>query len=817
MASLTETELARIISLPSKIGQYLGEQVYGDPYVVYPWVEYMEQRIIEAVMDSTHERYIMIAAPPQTGKSTYVANLLPFWLTGMFPRKQVMYIGYSDDFATIRGKEVQDLHNDYGYLFGSAVDKRFQAGSDWRMKGARGGMLSVGVGGGITGRPGHFIVIDDLIKKGEEAASQSTLAKHVDEWDRTISTRLQPGGTVILMATRWAEGDLQGVLKERMATPGYDGPQWEMLEFPAFAEPPEDVELTEDELASWHDIIGREFGEVLDCRFSRIEGRRPEEFFELKRSATDKYAWAAMYQQHPSVREGGMFPKTAWVTRPMAQWPSMVEMVRVWDLAVTEGAGDFTVGTKVGKGSDGDFYIMNVQRFRRAAGEVEQAVVLWAELDGYQTRIMIEEEKGGCLVGDTEVRLWRNKSTKIKLSDLYRRFHGLDTRYAWDLSIPTQLGRADDGVVRLGDLKDVVFTGVKDCWKVTAEGGREIIGSAEHPVLTETGAWVGLADLLPGDRVAVRGQQGRGLPRQPKLYDTKVYGMSHHPYYHRAKSIGREGNGYYVVEHRLMAEATINGLDYAEYRLAVRRGDLEGLTFLDPARFDVHHVNHDHYDNRQENLEVVERSAHRRGHTDPNARMFRIEYVQVTSLTHVGERETYDVVMADDPHNFIANDFVVHNSGRTVVEFFKRLLPNRRVDAAKAEGDKVSRATPYSAQQNQGRVVLPPPDEVEWSVRDFVEEHGKLMPDGRGPRNDDQIDTGAYAVASLIDAGTVDIWTPAQGLGGLSPERQMALLEARPVVSGTRFASPPAGELVGVRPGLEDDEPAVAWPWMQPA
>lgn len=547
--ALTQTELASIISLPSKIGQYLGEAVYGDPYIVYPWVEYMEERIIEAVMDITHERYIMIAAPPQTGKSTFVANLLPFWLTGMFPRKQVMYIGYSDDFATIRGKEVQDLHNDYGYLFDSHIDKRFQAGSDWRLKGARGGMLSVGVGGGITGRPGHFIVIDDLIKKGEEAASQATLAKHVDEWDRTISTRLQPGGTVILMATRWAEGDLQGVLKERMAQPGYDGPQWEMLEFPAFAEPPEDVELTEQELESWTDIIGREYGEVLDCRFSRIEGREPDEFFKLKRSATDKYAWAAMYQQHPSVREGGMFPKTSWVYRSKAEWPAMVETVRVWDLAVTEGAGDFTVGTKIGKGTDGLFYIMDVKRFRLAAGDVAQAVKLAAEQDGYLTRIMIEEEKGG--------------------------------------------------------------------------------------------------------------------------------------------------------------------------------------------------------------------------------------------------------------------------SGKTVTAAFQRLLPHRRVDPAKAEGDKVSRATPYSAEQNQEHVILPLREEVEWSVRDFVDEHGKLMPDGRGPRNDDQIDTAAYGIASLLDAGGVDIWTPAQGALSLSPEHQMALLEAKPVISGPRFASAPPGEVSAADAiaalGLEDDEPSLAW------
>ena len=76
-------------------------------------------------------------------------------------------------------------------------------------------MLSVGVGGLITGRPGHLIVIDDLIKNSVEAASAATKKMHLSEWDNTISTRLQPGGTVIIIATRWAEDDLSGAVQAR--------------------------------------------------------------------------------------------------------------------------------------------------------------------------------------------------------------------------------------------------------------------------------------------------------------------------------------------------------------------------------------------------------------------------------------------------------------------------------------------------------------------------------------------------------------------------------------------------------------------------
>lgn len=835
--SLTEQERLRVISLPSKLGEHLAKDIWGEPYVPFPFVQHMEQRIIEAVLDTTHERYIAVSTCPQVGKSSYVGLLLPFWLTGMFPAQQVMYLSYSDDFSAARGKDVRAMHQRWGReLFGTAIDPDFSAGTDWRIKGFRGGMLSAGVGGQITGRPGHCfpgdtlvatprgderidllaqsggsvwgydhlaeriverpiragrrvwsddlveitfasgrklrctrdhpiwvdgigylgaglvevgakvstvgqptmhdvritcddaglrvrqegtteapghlllqsvspdgaappdelevpglrpastegtqvllghvqaarrgttaeqqadllsavwdhvrppqhqndvlregmrgrralspdeggrqpslqdgnlllevvpgdarshhragrglcglwpvrawanrhgdsphqrgphgqpgdeprrpmsapppqspqicrdavsmvaavrgsgepvydleveetgnffaegvlvhncIIIDDLIKNAEEARSKATKSLHVAEWDGTISRRLQPGGTVILIATRWDEGDLQGVLKARMAEPGYDGPRWEFIEYPAFAEMPEDLELTEAERDEWRDVLGRKEGEVLDCRFSRIEGRDPADFFNLAKAGMDRYAWSALYQQHPSVTEGGMFPKDAWVYEAQETWPDMVEVVRVWDLAVTEDAGDFTVGTKVGRGSDGRFYIMDVQRFRKAAGGVQDAVELQAHLDGFATRIMIEEEKGA--------------------------------------------------------------------------------------------------------------------------------------------------------------------------------------------------------------------------------------------------------------------------AGKTVIEFYKRLLPMRRVDPAKAEGDKVSRATPYSAQQNRHQVVLPLRAEASWSVADFVDEHAKLMPDGRGPRNDDQIDTAAYGVASLIDAAAADIWMPSQGGLQVSAEAQMRRLLASPV------------------------------------
>ncbi len=242
----------------------------------------------------------------------------------------------------------------------------------------------------------NCILIDDLIKNDVEARSESAKKGHLAEWDGTIATRLQPGGTVIVIATRWAEDDLSGALIARMQEPGYAGPQWEVISFPAFAEPSEEMEgeLTPEELVTWRDIIGREFGEVLDCRFSRIPGRAPDDYFNIVKASRDPMKFASLYQQRPFSAEGSMFKRENWRYYNVDERPEMEQVVRVWDLAGTEAGGDWTAGTKMGR-ANGKMWILDVQRFRHASGTVLNKVIETAGVDGYGCAILVEEEKGG--------------------------------------------------------------------------------------------------------------------------------------------------------------------------------------------------------------------------------------------------------------------------------------------------------------------------------------------------------------------------------------------------------------------------------------
>jgi len=117
-------------------------------------------------------------------------------------------------------------------------------------------------------------------------------------------------------------------------------------------------------------------------------------------------------------------------------------------------------------------------------------------------------------------------------------------------------------------------------------------------------------------------------------------------------------------------------------------------------------------------------------------------------------------------------------TGKSVVEAYRRLLVGYTVESAKAEGDKESRATPYSAEQHKRRMFLPQPGSVSWDVRKFIDEHKRMMGDGRRPKHDDQIDTAAYAMLELLGAGVVEMWVPNSG-NWMSPATQMDILTKR--------------------------------------
>lgn len=279
---------------------------------------------------------------------------------------------------------------------------------------------------------------------------------------------------------------------------------------------------------------------------------------------------------------------------------------------------------------------------------------------------------GSCLVGDTMIHTNRgHKGIEMTIEHLYKRYsdHTKTPGHPWDYSIPTYVCREVDGVVRLGLLQEVWASGVKEVFEVTTDGGKKIQASAEHPFMTQDRGWVLLKDLDVGDSVRVN--TGRkvhlGGPSRSGPYRS-IETRFHPNQAKRGAPKDRLNPRFSVLQHRLVMEAALNEVPYEEFVRALRRDPMRSKEFYYlPPGVDVHHIDRDGLNNDPSNLEVLIRSTHTRQHLEEEPErkkdvLWQIGSETIISIVSQGEKPTFDLSVADDPHNFLANDFVVHNS-----------------------------------------------------------------------------------------------------------------------------------------------------------
>lgn len=388
----SELELAEIIALPSRIGMAYGERIWPGGWQPYPFLLDAEREIVAACADESKEDWFILNAPNQIGKTAYAALLL-FWFIGMFPDKQVIFISYSDAYSHEVGRLVRDLFKLYGQeLFGLTVDRDNDSQGDWSLAGhPGGGLLSVGIGGLITGRQGHLVWIDDVLRNMQEAASAPTKEAHWKEWKGTIWGRRQPGCTYVVSATRLADDDLTGRLEKEQLEGG--GIPWKRLVYPGICVLPDDYDGDPDDYV---DRLGRRVGEPLQTRFSRPTDTVDDNWWVTARKQLNSdIIFDCMIQQNPVNSESGMFPEDRWVKLPRADWPEMWMSVRAWDIASTKGSGDYTCGTRVFRSYDGRYFIDRPYHEQVGPTAGIAAVVSHAHSDGAHVPVLIERGKSG--------------------------------------------------------------------------------------------------------------------------------------------------------------------------------------------------------------------------------------------------------------------------------------------------------------------------------------------------------------------------------------------------------------------------------------
>jgi len=335
--------------------------------IITPWWtwDWPYLRLIQAQLDQVtagRVRKLMLFMPPRHGKSELTTVRYPVWRLERDPAMRVIVGAYNQTLADKFSRKSRRIA-----LQRFSLSQERTAVEDWETT-RGGGLRAVGVGGGITGQGGDLIIIDDPVKSREEANSPAYRERVWDWYTQDLYTRLEPGGSMILIMTRWHEDDLAGRILA-----SEDGPNWEILSLPALAEP--------------GDPLGRALGESLCPK------RFTAEDLAKIRTVLGTWAFTALYQQRPLPAEGGMF-KLAWFEIIHAAPVSAVARVRFWDKAGSAGRNDYTAGVRIAKTREGIYIIEDVVRGQWSALEREKIIRQTAELDGRSVPVWIEQEQG---------------------------------------------------------------------------------------------------------------------------------------------------------------------------------------------------------------------------------------------------------------------------------------------------------------------------------------------------------------------------------------------------------------------------------------
>jgi predicted phage terminase large subunit-like protein len=333
---------------------------------------------------------LIVAAPPQHGKSELASVRLPAYWLGRRPDDPIILTSYAASLAESKSRQARQVVEspEFADLFPGIVTRRDSRAVDhWELDGRRGGMLAAGVGGPITGHGGLLGIIDDPFENWEQSQSQ-TIREKVWEWYRTtFRTRIREGGSIVVIATRWHEDDLAGrLLREQRG-------EWRVLRLPALAETQQERDDANRRLGlplGAADPLGRAPGEPLcPTRFSRPA-------LEQLRRDVGSQAWASQYQGCPRAPEGNFF-KRHWLPIVDAP-PAQASYCRGWDKASTEGAGDYTAGVLLARTPEGVYYVVDVVRGQWLPGKRNAVMRQAAELDrqryGEGVRIVVEQEGG---------------------------------------------------------------------------------------------------------------------------------------------------------------------------------------------------------------------------------------------------------------------------------------------------------------------------------------------------------------------------------------------------------------------------------------
>ena len=325
---------------------------------------------------------LIINMPPRHSKSEFASYLMPAWFLGRNPKLKIIQATHNTELAVRFGRKVRDLIDDpeYKTIFpGTNLKEDNKGAGKWGTdKGAE--YFAAGVGAAITGRGADLLVIDD--PHSEQDALSETAFDHAYEWYTSgPRQRLQPGGSIIIVMTRWGKKDLTGRL---LAQQGSDvmSDKWDVVEFPAIL--PSDKPL-------WPEFWDKDA--LLSIKASLPASK-----------------WNAQWQQQPTSSESAIIKREWWQQWDKPKIPPLKYILQAYDTAFSKKqTADYSAITTWGvfqpeEGGPDHVILMDAQRGRWNFPELKE--VAFEEYEYWEPDMVLVEAKatGTPLIDELRLR-----------------------------------------------------------------------------------------------------------------------------------------------------------------------------------------------------------------------------------------------------------------------------------------------------------------------------------------------------------------------------------------------------------------------------
>ena len=437
--TLDPDTLDRVRELVREFAKQKKQQDCKDSYLGYVknvWPAFIEGRhhdlmgrAFERVVSGDLKRLI-INMPPRHTKSEFASYLLPSWFLGQNPDKKVIQTAHTAELAVGFGRKVRNLvgSEEYQGIFpGVSLQQDSKAAGRWNT--SKGGeYFAIGVGGAVTGKGADLLIIDDPHSAQEGQSVDPSVFDRTYEWYTSgPRQRLQPGGSIVIVMTRWHKRDLTGqILKSSVQRMGSD--EWEVIELPAI-------------LPS---------GNPLWPGFWSLEE------LEKLRSELPVSKWSAQYQQDPTSEEGAIVKREWWQRWPEDNPPDCEFIIQSWDTAfLKKERADYSACTTWGV-----FYQSD------GSGKMVPNVIL---LDAFKDRMEFPELKK---VAFDEYRQWKPDAFIVE-----GKAAGMPLIFELrSMGIPVQEytpSRGNDKIARVNAVSDLFASGI--IWRPDRRFAEEVV------------------------------------------------------------------------------------------------------------------------------------------------------------------------------------------------------------------------------------------------------------------------------------------------------------------------------------------------------